>query len=268
MQHLRQEKRQQHTDNERCGSTDKGEPEQIPRTGCDVCERQPARNHKHGPHQSVMPVHRHHVALILIASRAELHRGGAVLIRSRSRSRSWLPSGHGGARQGRRRCCSDGDGDLPARLPGCELAHGLPDMVQGVGRADVRGYRAGLEFRNAIRPPHHQEQVQAAILGDPGLEHPARAGRRDVPTGLARGSGLGKSHRSSAGARAAGPVRQEADPGLSRGRGLLKAFAGRQDDPGGPVIAARPLRIMTVSVTGLLRSRGGRRHGAPRELRG
>jgi hypothetical protein len=57
-------------------------------------------------------------------------------------------------------------------------------------------------------------------LGDPGLEHPARAGRRDVPTGLARGSGLGNSHRSSAGARAAGPVRQEADPGLSQGAGV------------------------------------------------
>ena len=59
-----------------------------------------------------------------------------------------------------------------------------------------------------------------ADLGDPGLEHPARAGRRDVPTGLARGSGLGNSHRSSAGARAAGPVRQEADPGLSQGAGV------------------------------------------------
>jgi len=63
-------------------------------------------------------------------------------------------------------------------------------------------------------------EVQAAILGDPGLEHPARAGRRDVPTGLARGSGLGNSHRSSAGARAAGPVRQEADPGPLRGAGV------------------------------------------------
>jgi DNA invertase Pin-like site-specific DNA recombinase len=63
-------------------------------------------------------------------------------------------------------------------------------------------------------------EVQAAILGDPGLEHPARAGRRDVSTGLARGSGLGNSHPSSAGARAAGPVRQEADPGLSQGAGV------------------------------------------------
>ena len=63
-------------------------------------------------------------------------------------------------------------------------------------------------------------EVQAAILGDPGLEHPARGGRRDVPTGLARGSGLGNSHRSSAGAQAAGPVRQEADPGLSQEAGV------------------------------------------------
>jgi len=59
-----------------------------------------------------------------------------------------------------------------------------------------------------------------ADLGDPGREHPARAGRRDVPTGLARGSGLGNSHRPGAGARAAGPVRQEADPGLWQGAGV------------------------------------------------
>ena len=59
-------------------------------------------------------------------------------------------------------------------------------------------------------------------------------------------------------------------PTLARGsRDPLKAFAGRQDDPGDPVIRARPLRIMTVSVTALLRSRGRRRrHGVPRDVRG
>jgi hypothetical protein len=165
----------------------------------------------------------------------------------RARSAGWWRAGAGPRRQ------AAGPAGAAARTAGQRR----PDFL-----ARAR------QFRNAIRPPHHQEQVQAAILGDPGLEHPARAGRRDVPTGLARGSGLGNSHRSSAGARAAGPVRQEADPGLSQGAGVclrpsrvVRAI---------PVAGNRSpaLRIMTVSVTGLLRSRGGRRHGAPRELRG
>ena len=49
-----------------------------------------------------------------------------------------------GAYQGRR-CGSDGDGDLAACLPGCELTHGLPNLVQWVGRADARGDCASLE---------------------------------------------------------------------------------------------------------------------------
>ena len=61
-----------------------------------------------------------------------------------------------------------------------------------------------------------------------------------MPTGLARGSGLGNIHRSSAGARAAGPVRQEADPGLSQGAGVclrpsraVRAIpVARQSQPG------------------------------------
>jgi hypothetical protein len=61
-----------------------------------------------------------------------------------------------------------------------------------------------------------------------------------VPTGLARDGGLGNSHRSSAGAREPGRSDKEADPGPRKGPGSAKAFAGRQDDPGGPVIAARP----------------------------
>ncbi len=64
-----------------------------------------------------------------------------------------------------------------------------------------------------------------ADLGGPGLEHPARAGRRDVPTGLARGSGLGNSRRSSAGARAAGPVRQ-LTPASRKGPGSAEGFRG------------------------------------------
>ena len=45
-----------------------------------------------------------------------------------------------------------------------------------------------------------------ADLGDPGLEHPACAGRRDVPTGLARGSGW---------ETATGPAPGHAQPGRS-----------------------------------------------------
>ena len=104
-----------------------------------------------------------------------------------------------------------------------------------------------------------------ADLGDPGLERPARAGRRDVPTGLARGSGPGNSRRPGAGARAAGPVRQEADPGPWQGAGvcLRPSRAVRAIPVAGNRSPA--LRIMTVSVTGLLR-RGA--HGAPRQVRG
>src|SRR5271169_4458749 len=65
-------KEQQHTDDDRGGSTDKSQDEQNLRSGSDVCERQPARNHQHGSHQSVMPVHRHRVAPFLLASRASL----------------------------------------------------------------------------------------------------------------------------------------------------------------------------------------------------
>jgi hypothetical protein len=89
-----------------------------------------------------------------------------------------------------------------------------------------------------------------------------------VPTGLARGSGLGNSHRSSAGARASGPVRQEADPGPRKGPGSAEEpsqASGRSRWPGNRSPA---LRIMTVRFTALLRSRGERRHGAPREVRG
>ena len=73
-------------------------------------------------------------------------------------------------------------------------------------------------FLPLVLPP--ASLSDGADLGDPGFEHPARAGRRDVPAGLARGSGLGNSHRSSGGARAAGSVRQEADPGRSQGAGV------------------------------------------------
>ena len=55
-------KEQQHTDDNCGGSTDKSQDEQNLRSGSGVCERQAARNHQHGPHQSVMPVHRHRVA--------------------------------------------------------------------------------------------------------------------------------------------------------------------------------------------------------------
>lgn len=55
-------KEQQHTDEDRGGSTDKSQDEQNLRSGSGICECQPARNHQHGPHQSVMPVHRHRVA--------------------------------------------------------------------------------------------------------------------------------------------------------------------------------------------------------------
>jgi hypothetical protein len=65
-------KEQQHTDDDRGGSTDKSQDEQNLRSGSGVCERQPARNHQHGSHQSVMPVHRHRVAPFLLASRASL----------------------------------------------------------------------------------------------------------------------------------------------------------------------------------------------------
>jgi hypothetical protein len=55
-------KEQQHTDDDGGGSTDKSQDEQDLRSGSGVCERQPARNHQYGPHQSVMQVHRHRVA--------------------------------------------------------------------------------------------------------------------------------------------------------------------------------------------------------------
>jgi hypothetical protein len=55
-------KEQQHTDDNCGGSTDKSQDEQNLRNGSGVSERQPARNHQHGPHKSVMPVHRHHAA--------------------------------------------------------------------------------------------------------------------------------------------------------------------------------------------------------------
>jgi DNA invertase Pin-like site-specific DNA recombinase len=62
-------------------------------------------------------------------------------------------------------------------------------------------------------------EAQAAILGDPGLEHPARAGRRDVSTGLARGSGLGNSHRSSAGHAQPGRSDRRLTPASRKGPG-------------------------------------------------
>ncbi len=77
----------------------------------------------------------------------------------------------------------------------------------------------GGRFRNA--EPVDLSSVDVQHLGE--LEAPAEKDHSalcDVLTGLARGSGLGNSHRSSAGARAAGPVRQEADPGLSQGAGV------------------------------------------------
>jgi dihydrofolate reductase len=101
----------------------------------------------------------------------------------------------------------------------------VPVVVGGGKRALPDGVRSDLEVLDTQRFASGAVYLRYSLsdgadLGDPGLEHPARAGRRDVPTGLARGSGLGNSHRSSAGARAAGPVRQEADPGLSQGAGV------------------------------------------------
>jgi hypothetical protein len=55
-------KEQQHADDNCGGSTDESQDKQNLRSGSGVCERQAARNHQHGTHQSVMPVHRHHVA--------------------------------------------------------------------------------------------------------------------------------------------------------------------------------------------------------------
>jgi len=99
----------------------------------------------------------------------------------------------------------------------------LPVVVGGGKRALPDVVRSDLELlRQRCCLPQVLPSVSlsdGADLGDPGLEHPARAGRRDVPTGLARGSGLGNSHRSSAGVRAAGPARHEADPGPRKGPG-------------------------------------------------
>ena len=110
----------------------------------------------------------------------------------------------------------------PAFEPGLvrQLKSAAEHDNEGRGRGPGYWIRSGSPavLSTSVLPP--VSLSDGADLGDPGLEHPARAGRRDVPTGLARGSGLGNSHRSSAGARAAGPVRQEADPGLSQGAGV------------------------------------------------
>jgi hypothetical protein len=162
--------------------------------------------------------------------------GGRSRSPARSSCRGTDPAGSRGTRPFTPRCCSEG----ASLAASADIGPVGEDDMTAVGRT----------------------------LGDPGLEHPARAGRRDVPTGLARGSGLGNSHRSSAGARASGPVRQEADPGPRKGPGSAEEpsqASGRSRWPGNRSPA---LRIMTVRFTALLRSRGERRHGAPREVRG
>ena len=104
---------------------------------------------------------------------------------------------------------------LPEGRVGVQIQQGLEGPGRSCRAVAQRAEGASLAAERGDIGPVGEGDMTAVgqTLGDPGLEHPARAGRRDVPTGLARGSGLGNSHRSSAGARAAGPVRQEADPG-------------------------------------------------------
>jgi hypothetical protein len=158
---------------------------------------------------------------------------------------------------------------LPEVRVGVQIQQGLEGPGRSRRAVAQRAEGASLAASADIGPVGEDDMTAVGrTLGDPGLEHPARAGRRDVPTGLARGSGLGNSHRSSAGARASGPVRQEADPGPRKGPGSAEEpsqASGRSRWPGNRSPA---LRIMTVRFTALLRSRGERRHGAPREVRG
>jgi hypothetical protein len=92
-----------------------------------------------------------------------------------------------------------GDGWNQARAaPASRTPSGTGQLVLGP-LAGGRGRELGRQ-RGDIGPVGEDDMTAVRQpLGDPGLERPARAGRSDVPTGLARGSGLGNSHRSSAG---------------------------------------------------------------------